>query len=205
MIIMGSCARASLAMLTLATVTGCTGGSTGPVKANAPGAASRYQGIELPTHRPIPHITLTDTRGYPYDPAAHDDRPVTVLFTGYTHCPDVCPTTMADLATVLRQRPALRAKVRVLFISTDPRRDSPSHIRAWLDRFDATFVGLRGTKAQVSALSGQLSLPLPEDNGTTHSSELLAFTRGHGTQLAWLSDVTPSVLEHDLSSLTATL
>jgi hypothetical protein len=67
----------------------------------------------------------------------------------------------------------------------------------------ASFIGLRGTLAQVTVLSGSLGLPRPEDDGATHSSELIAFTREHGTRLARLADLTPTMLDHDLAILVA--
>lgn len=184
----------------LALLTACSPGGPSPVASTA-ASTSRYLGIELPIHPALPHVALRDTRGQRVDPGADAGPAVTVLFTGYTHCADVCPTTMADVAAALRQDPSLQRAVRVLFVSTDPRRDTGPRIRAWLDGFDRSFVGLRGTLAQVRTLSVALGLPAPEDDGTTHSSELLAFTRGHGAHLAWIGEPDPKTLVHDLRLL----
>jgi len=90
----------------------------------------------------------------------HNDRPVTldsfqgklvVLFFGYTHCPDVCPTTLADMAQALKLLPADAAdQVRVLFVTVDPERDTAEILKAYVPYFHPDFLGLRGTPAQVA-------------------------------------------------------
>jgi protein SCO1/2 len=194
--------RTTCAAALLTTLAAAACSSSGPAAVvNDAGITGPYRGIELPTHARLPHAQLTDTNGRPYDPAAHDDHPVTLLFTGYTNCPDVCPTVVADIAAALRTKPDLRSKVQLLFVSTDPRRDTTARIRSWLDKFDPTFIGLRGPIAQVAKLSTALGMPVPEDDGTTHSSEVLAFVQGKGAQVAWLGEVSPADLEHDLPLL----
>jgi protein SCO1/2 len=75
---------------------------------------------------------------------------VTAVFFGFTNCDDVCPTAMADLAAARRALPAASAnKVAVVFITVDPDRDTAPVLRSWLDRFDKSFVGLRGPMASV--------------------------------------------------------
>lgn len=74
---------------------------------------------------PRPALVLTDTEGRPYDLRAHNGG-VTALFFGYTQCPDICPTTMADLATARRELSASqREKVTVVFVTEDPENDTP--------------------------------------------------------------------------------
>jgi protein SCO1 len=90
----------------------------------------------------------------------HNDRPVTldsfqgklvVLFFGYTHCPDVCPTTLADMAQALKLLPADAAdQVRVLFVTVDPERDTAEILKAYVPYFHPDFLGLRGTPEQVA-------------------------------------------------------
>ena len=76
---------------------------------------------------------------------------ITALFLGDTHCPDVCPTTMADLAAAKRLLPTrITDRLKVVFVTEDPRRDTSSVLRAWLDGFDPTFVGLIGGGSRTS-------------------------------------------------------
>jgi len=67
-----------------------------------------------------------------------------VLFFGFTHCPDVCPTTLADMAQVMRQLGADADRVQVLFVTVDPERDSEELLAKYVPAFDARFLGLRG-------------------------------------------------------------
>ncbi|MEJ7704387.1 MAG: SCO family protein [Geodermatophilaceae bacterium] len=107
-----------------------------------------------------PDLTLLDTAGRPFSLADRPDDEVTVIFFGYTHCPDVCPTTMADLAVAGRQLPPeVREQVTVAFITEDPQRDTPEALRAWLDQFDSSFLGLLGGNEATQAALAELLLP----------------------------------------------
>lgn len=95
-------------------------------------------------------VVLRDTQNQPYHLARPSPARVTVLFFGFTHCNDVCPTTMADLAAARRALPsALAQRVEVVFVTVDPRRDTPRVLKHWLGQFDPDFVGLRGPIAIV--------------------------------------------------------
>jgi protein SCO1/2 len=154
-----------------------------------------------------PPITLTDTSGTSYDVEARDTNRVTLIYFGYTHCPDVCPTTMADLATALRQSsPAVRVDVTVIFVTVDPHRDSLPVVRHWLDNFSPTFVGLRGSLRAVIADQEAAGLPPSKvfKNGRTveHSAEVLAFTPDHLIHVLYTEGPTTiSDLRHDLPIL----
>jgi protein SCO1/2 len=85
---------------------------------------------------------------------------LTVLFFGYTHCPDVCPTTMQDLAAARDLLAGeLRDDVTVVFVTEDPERDTPGTLRRWLDRFDPAIVGLIGGNSASKAMLKELYLP----------------------------------------------
>ena len=111
--------------------------------------------------RERPSFTLVDTAGAPYDFAAETAGRPTLVFFGYTHCPDICPTTMADVATALRQLgPAAREEVEVVFVTTDPARDTPEVLGDYLGRFDPSFTGLTGSAEQVAAAQEAAGVPL---------------------------------------------
>jgi protein SCO1/2 len=90
-----------------------------------------------------PDFTLTDQTGRPFTLSALRGVPI-VLFFGYTHCPDTCPTTLAKIAQAVRS-PAAPRDVRVAFITVDPARDSPTVLGRYLHLFDPRFIGLTGT------------------------------------------------------------
>jgi protein SCO1/2 len=139
-----------------------------------------YQGIGLVPPRPRPAFTLTDTSGATYPFATKTQGKTTLLFFGYTNCPDICPETMIDIAQALRKLPAAtQKKVTVAFVSTDVKRDTGAVITEWLKNFTphtyATFVGLRGTQAQVDAAQAASHILIAEDDGQTHSTQVLLF------------------------------
>jgi protein SCO1/2 len=70
-----------------------------------------------------------------------------VLFFGFTHCPDICPTTLADMAAVMKQLGPEAARVQVLFVTVDPERDTPEVLAKYVAAFDARFIGLSGDAA----------------------------------------------------------
>lgn len=124
-------------------------------------------------------VVLTDTGGAQFNLAQPAPDRVTALFFGFTNCDDVCPTTMADLATARRSLPpALAKKVSVVFVTVDPKRDTPAVLDEWLGRFDPDFIGLTGPLEQVHRLERSLYLPESgespaaehQDSGDQHES-----------------------------------
>jgi len=171
-------------------------------------AAQKYDGVNLPTPYQRPSFTLTGTDGQPYDfTTATKGRP-TLLYFGYTHCPDVCPTTMADVAVALRSvTPALAKQVQVVFVTTDPARDTPAVIAEWLHRFDADlpvpFVGLTGTQEQLRQAQLSAGVPVAQDDGQTHSALLLLYGTDDKAHVAFDSGNGPKEIAHDLGLVAA--
>jgi protein SCO1 len=145
------------------------------------GGSDGWRGAVLGTAQPRPDFTLTDTGGRPYDFAARTQGRLTLLFFGYTSCPDVCPIHMATLAGALRE-PGM-PRPTVVFVSTDRERDTPAHLRDWLDGFSPDFVGLRGTPQQIRAAEIAAQVP-PSMRGTGegddyevgHAAQIIAYT-----------------------------
>jgi len=107
-----------------------------------------------------PSEELRDTSGRPFSLADRPEDELTLLFFGYTHCPDVCPTVMADLAVARAQLPEeLQSRVTVVFVTEDPQRDTNRALRRWLNNYDPSFVGLRGGNAATRGMLKQLYLP----------------------------------------------
>jgi protein SCO1/2 len=120
-----------------------------------PGATVMAEGA------PKPRVRLVDTAGKSYDLAAATAHRVTLLYFGYTHCPDLCPINMALAASAVHDLPAsVAAKVTVVFITTDPARDTPRVIQAWLANFDPAFVGLTGSEAAIHTAEKEVDMPL---------------------------------------------
>src|SRR5579872_2163225 len=100
-----------------------------------------YRGGLVTPPLPKPRFTLTDTSGRPFDFIASTKGYVTLLFFGYTYCPDQCPMHMANLSSALKKLPPGTAgRVKLVFVTTDPARDTPQALRRWLDVFDRRFI-----------------------------------------------------------------
>lgn len=107
-------------------------------------------GTWLPRPKAIADFTLIDAGGRPYTRADLTRAPTLVYF-GFTRCPDVCPTTMAKLAQARRQ--AALATLRVLFISIDPGRDTPAAVGLYAHAFDGSFEGVTGKPEEIRAVA----------------------------------------------------
>ncbi|MET7982378.1 SCO family protein [Streptomyces sp. NPDC005281] len=131
-----------------------------------------------------PDLVLTDTTGKKYDLRARTKGRPTLVYFGYTHCPDVCPLTMNNLAVARKQLPkAEQDKLRVVFVTTDPARDTPAALGTWLKGIDPDFIGLTGDFATIQAGARRLGItiePTTKDkNGKTvsvHGTQVIAFS-----------------------------
>ncbi|HEY3736359.1 MAG TPA: SCO family protein [Jatrophihabitans sp.] len=173
-----------------------------------PQQCSAYCGFGLTTPQPRPSFTLTDATGKPFSFGTVTAGHPTLLFFGYTHCPDVCPETMADVGTALAKVPVeLQQKTYVVFVTTDPTRDTGSVLTQWLSNFHtadqflnkATFVGLRGTEDEIHAAEAAVHVNLSEDGGQTHSAELLLFGSDDYARVTYNSSSNEdTAIAHDL-------
>src|SRR5688500_13088068 len=110
--------------------------------------------------RPMPEFTLVDHAGKTFDSTYLVDR-WTFMFFGYTHCPDICPTTLATLDKTIDelQSRGASAATQVVFISVDPERDSPQRLSEYVKYFNATFTGATGDAAELGRLALALGIP----------------------------------------------
>jgi protein SCO1 len=131
-----------------------------PTLPQAGSIAATYHGGLVTPPLPKPKFTLTDTSGAPFDFWSQTQKYVTLLFFGYTYCPDECPLQMANIASSLQElSPEVREQVKVVFVTTDPARDSAPKLRAWLDQFDRRFIGLTGSEAATIAAQRAALIP----------------------------------------------
>jgi len=129
-----------------------------------------------------PDFTLTDQSGAPFTLSMQRPHPV-VLFFGYTHCPDACPTALASMARALRMA-GMDDSVRVAFISVDPHRDTPAVLKRYVNLFDPHFVGVTGTRPQLERVEDAYhtwSAEIPADHGP-HDD----YTVAHGSTIYFI-------------------
>ncbi|MEU3514212.1 SCO family protein [Streptomyces sp. NPDC006654] len=135
-----------------------------------------------------PDLVLTDTQGKKYDLRAETKGRPTLVYFGYTHCPDVCPLTMNNLAVAKKAlSKADQAKLRVVFVTTDPARDTPSELGKWLKGIDPTFVGLTGDFATIQAGARTLGISIEPTHKDKKTGKVVSV---HGTQVIAFSPKT---------------
>lgn len=166
------------------------------------------------THDPytVPATPLTDTSGRPYSLTKDTDKPVTLVFFGYSSCPDICQVVMANIASALtRLDEADRSSVDVVFVTTDPKVDTEQHLREYLDRFDPSFIGLTGDLDTIAAVGKPLAvyvadgerLPSGGRDLNSHSTQVTAITADDASPLLWTQDTSSADLAADLHTLLA--
>lgn len=160
---------------------------------------------------PLPKVdfTLTSMDGTSYDFLEETDGFVTLLFFGYTYCPDVCPIHMSSISAVLKKmKPAEAERIKVVFVTTDPERDTPERLREWLGNFDRRFVGLTGPLEEVNAIQQSIGLgasfreDLPDGGyGMAHAAQVLAYTTDNAARVTYPFGIRQADWAHDLPLL----
>lgn len=147
--------------------------------------------ILLPQSRAWPNLPLLDQHGEVL-PVSRLQGKWTLVFFGYTFCPDICPTTLAELRQLLGSLPAeQRQQVQVLMVSVDPQRDTPQQLRDYLAYFDPDYIGLTGQLDDIQQLANALSIPFipgdsSQENYTVDHSGNLALLGPDGRQQGFI-------------------
>jgi len=181
-------------------------------KADAPLSAHGFVGAELAAPVSKPDLEFTDSRGkaFHFDSATADK--VTLVFFGYTSCPDICPVHLANLAAVLDKMPdSVQTHVAVVFVTTDPARDTPAVIDQWVHGFDPNFIGLTASDSVITRAQHEMQLD-PAIKGAVdakggypvgHAAAVIAFTRDGKGRVAYLPGTRQRDWAHDLPLLVA--
>ncbi|MER6973615.1 SCO family protein [Nocardioides sp. NPDC000445] len=189
-------------LVLIGVLTGCGAPGTG----QAPASAMTGQ-----EHTPyqLSDTALTDTEGEPFSLATDADKPLTLVFYGYTSCPDECPLVMSSLTAALtRLDDADREKVEVVFVTTDPARDSEQVLRKYLDRYDEEFIGLTGDLKDIVTLAESMRLYIGEadrlpsggyDLGV-HDTHVSAVSQGRAS-VVWSMNTSPKQFADDIHRL----
>lgn len=120
--------------------------------------------VLLPQSREVPPVALTGTDGAPFALEQLNGK-WSLLFFGYTFCPDICPTTLAQLRELQGKLPqAARDNLQMVFVSIDPGRDTPAHLKEYLGFYQAGFIGVGGELSAIQTLANGVSIPfIPAD------------------------------------------
>ena len=154
-------------------------GATGVLTACKPGASkASFNAIDLTGSKEYAQdFAMPDQNGQLRTMADFKGK-VTLLFFGFTQCPDVCPTTLSDLATVKQKLGAKGDKLQVIFVSVDPARDTPEILKAYMGNFDPSFIALRGSDEQTAQIAKDFKIYFKKVDGQTPASYTMDHTAG---------------------------
>lgn len=152
-------------------------------------------------------FSLTDHTGTPRTLADFKGK-VVVLFFGYTQCPDVCPTTMAEMAAVMKELGPAASDVQVLFVTLDPERDTQELLASYVPAFDPRFLGLRGTPEQTAQTAKEFKVFVSKSKGSEpdnytvdHTAGSYVFDKEGRVRLFLRHGQGPAPIVHDLRQL----
>ena len=171
---------------------------------------TEFRGDRLDNPYRAPDTELSDTDGKPFSLAASNDKPLTLVFFGYTHCPDYCPLVLNNIAAAMnRLEKDDRKQVDVVFVTTDPARDDANTLRTYLDGYSEDFVGLTGPLESIIEAGERLHLyvndgkKLPSggyDLGG-HSTFTLAITEDDEAVALWNQKISSTEFAADIRTL----
>ena len=169
-----------------------------------------WYGLSVAQPMPKPDLILTDTSGDLFDLRAQTDGRPTLLFFGYTSCPDICPVHLSVLSRAMEETLVTTDELAVVFVSADPERDTPQVLRAYLDSFNQGFIGLTGDIESINQAIGDLGLPQPtysepDDEGdytVGHPATIVAFDRDGTAHHLYPFGIRRAQWVHDMPMIT---
>ncbi len=199
-------ARASpllAALLALTMLAGC-GASTA-----LSGGSHELTGTVLDPPFPVNGAALVDGDGAPYSLVEDTDKDLTLVFFGYTHCPDICGIVMSTLASSMsRLSDAERDNVDVVFVTTDPARDTPEVADGYATNYDPEFIGLSGELSTIIDVALPLGIAVEQGDTlpsggyeVTHGTQVVAIDAANGGIAYWDAEVSSSQLAADIQHL----
>ncbi|CAL9509354.1 hypothetical protein SUDANB176_03619 [Streptomyces sp. enrichment culture] len=198
------------ASLTLSACGSNDGGNGDPVAVVSEEAGSDKAATVLDKPFEKPDLVLTDTHGEKYDFREETAGRPTLIYFGYTHCPDVCPLTMNNIAVAKKQLPQdQQDELRIVFVTTDPERDTAAALGKWLKGIDPQVVGLTGDFATIQAGARTLGIsidpPRKDDKGkvvSDHGTQVIAFSpKTDGGYVLYGEDATVEDYAEDLPKI----
>jgi protein SCO1/2 len=170
-------------------------------------ARTPFNGIDVTGSPMGGEFRLTDHTGKPRSLGDFRGKVVVIAF-GFTQCPDVCPTTLAELNNVMKQLGGDASQVQVLFITVDPQRDTPALLAQYVPAFNPAFIGLGGDDAAVAKTAKDFNMYVQQRPGKTpgtysvdHSTQTYAFDRQGHVRLIFPFGTPPAAIASDLKLL----
>jgi protein SCO1 len=200
--------RAVGAVCAIATLIGCDTSAPVSSSENLRATGGVFRGAELAAPMAMPDVTLQTTDGKPFNLVTDTRYPVTLVFFGYTNCPDICGLVMSDLTLVYAELPSdVRRRTQILYVTTDPARDTGPVLRQYLDRYDSAFVGLTGSLSRIVdaakhlgvAVTGKKMLP-SGGYDVGHGAQVIGFARD-SAPVIWTPGTPVSDMVADIETL----
>jgi protein SCO1 len=184
------------------------GGGNGVVSDVSSSDNDGYAGALLETPYRVPDVTLDDTAGKPFSLTHDTEGRLNVVFFGYTKCPDICQVVMGTIASAyVRLDKAQQHDVRVIFVTTDPNRDTAAVLKTYLARFHPDFLGLTGQLDSIDRLGKPLGIFIKKGQKLSsggyevnHTTSVLAVENGRA-RLVWTGGTSPSDMAADITRL----
>lgn len=170
------------------------------------GGSVTFKGSDISGTKLGQNWSLVGMDGKTYTPASFRGK-VTLVFFGFTQCPDVCPTALAELTQVMKLLGDRAAQVQVLMISVDPERDTPEVLRAYISGFNPKFLGLTGTPEQIKAAAGSFKAyyaKVPAAKGAysmDHSSSFYLLDKKGEARVMLNSTIGAAAVAQDIEAL----
>ncbi len=181
-------------------LTGCGGGEP-----------TEFTGTTLENPWQVDDTALVDADGAPFSLVADTDARLTLVFFGYTHCPDICGQVMATLAgTMTRLDGDQREQLDVVFVTTDPARDTPEVVGEYVARYDDSFIGVSGEMADIITVADSMKVGVEQGDklpsggyDVTHGTRILALDSADTVPVMWSESVSQAQLTADITTLLA--
>jgi protein SCO1 len=173
--------------------------------------ASSFTGQVVDPPFQVSSIALEDTDGSAYSLTTDTDKRLTLVFFGYTNCPDICPAVMSNLAAAMTRLDSKdRDQLDVVFVSTDPARDTTTVLRKYLDRYDRSFLGLTDPPEKIQDIAKVAQslavglgdrLPTGGYDSTSHTTQVTAIDSDDQAPMYWDYTTSPAQYAHDIHAL----
>jgi protein SCO1/2 len=183
--------------------------TTAALRAAEPDYAPGWNAVAVNGTPEMPRAEFVDASGEPFNLRAAIRRKPTLVYFGYTHCPDICPVHLANIAQAFRNSTVRPEELNVVLVTTDPARDTPQVLAAYVSRFHESFIGLWAPQEEVDRVIVGLGLPKPvlekqpgsKEYTVGHPGQVLAFDRQGRARLAYPFGTRQSQWVEDLPRL----
>jgi len=168
-----------------------------------------FNGVVLDPAESAPPLHLADSAGVEFD-LGRENGKVVLVFFGYTHCPDVCPTTLVDWRHASDSLGSQASQVKFVFVSVDPERDTPAVVQRYAARFSPSFIGVTGSRAAIDATLAAWKLAAFRDGvpgapdaayTVSHPSQVFVVDREGQLRLMHRAGLTPTQIADDVRAL----